>query len=235
MSRWFRHYAGMMRDEKLVRVSIKSKQTIERVLWVWGAILESAAEIDDNGRYDLDAAEVAYFLRADESDVEAILTSLAGAGRIADGRVEKWSNRQFSSDKSTSRVHAFRERKRASNGGTDAEPEQRNVSETFQDGFGNAPETETETELETEKNNKGPYAFAGSVIRLRRNDFDNWQSSFYHLDLPALLRARDDWLKGQPEPERKRWFNSTSNFLAKKQQEATAAMKRGAEPVMPVC
>ena len=25
----------------------------ERVLWVWGAILESAAEIDDNGRYDL--------------------------------------------------------------------------------------------------------------------------------------------------------------------------------------
>ena len=49
MSRWFRHYAGMMRDDKLVRIAIKTKQPIERVLWIWGAILESAAEIDDNG------------------------------------------------------------------------------------------------------------------------------------------------------------------------------------------
>ena len=43
MSRWFRHYAGMMRDDKLVRAAIKSKQSIERVLWIWGAVLESAA------------------------------------------------------------------------------------------------------------------------------------------------------------------------------------------------
>jgi hypothetical protein len=36
MSRWFRHYAGMMRDDKLVRVAIRSGQTIERVVWVYG-------------------------------------------------------------------------------------------------------------------------------------------------------------------------------------------------------
>ena len=31
MSRWFRHYAGMMRDDKPVRIAIKTKQPIERI------------------------------------------------------------------------------------------------------------------------------------------------------------------------------------------------------------
>jgi hypothetical protein len=113
VSRWFRHYAGMMRDDKLVRVAIRSKQTIERVCWIWGAILESAAEIDEDGRYDLDAAEIAYFLRADQSDVDAVLSALSDAGRVADSRVVKWGNRQFQSDRSNERVAAHRERKRS--------------------------------------------------------------------------------------------------------------------------
>jgi hypothetical protein len=79
MSRWFRHYAGMMRDDKLVRVAIRSKQTIERVVWVYGAILESAAEIDD-GDMILDAAEIAYFLRADEADVAAVVANWSRSG-----------------------------------------------------------------------------------------------------------------------------------------------------------
>ena len=33
MSRWFRHYAGLCRDEKLVSVAIKSKQPIERTFF----------------------------------------------------------------------------------------------------------------------------------------------------------------------------------------------------------
>ena len=122
MSRWFRHYAGMMRDEKLVRVAIKSKQPVERVLWIWGAILESAAEIDDNGRYDLDPAEVAYFLRADEDDVGAVFTALADAGRVADNSVVHWGNRQFTSDKSKERQAAYRERKRQQKSDGDHQP-----------------------------------------------------------------------------------------------------------------
>jgi hypothetical protein len=42
MSRWFRHYAGMMRDDKLVRVAIRSKQTIERVVPGSGAQFSKA-------------------------------------------------------------------------------------------------------------------------------------------------------------------------------------------------
>ena len=146
MSRWFRHYAGMMRDEKLVRVAIKSKQPIERVLWVWGAILESASEIDDNGRFDLDPAEVAYFLRTDESDVGAVLDALADAGRVADDCVVNWGDRQFSSDRSKERQAAYRERKRAKNRGPVADDGDENVTVTSRDGEVTLQETETETE-----------------------------------------------------------------------------------------
>lgn len=147
MSRWFRHYAGMMRDDKLVRVAIKSKQPIERVLWIWGAILESAAEIDDNGRYDLDAAEIAYFLRADEDDIASVLDALAGAERVAEGRVVHWGDRQFTSDRSKDRVAAHRERKRAEKHGSEVTGGEGNVFVTLQPRHGNSPETETETDI----------------------------------------------------------------------------------------
>ncbi len=152
MSRWFRHYAGMMRDEKLVSVAIKSKQPVERVLWIWGAILESAAEIDDHGRFDVDPAEVAYFLRADEDDVGTILAALASAGRLAGDCVVKWGDRQFQSDRSKTRVAAHRERKRAELGGCDGGETPGNTDVTLQVVSCNAPETEAETETKEEEN-----------------------------------------------------------------------------------
>ena len=146
MSRWFRHYAGMARDEKLVRAALRSKQPIERVVWVWAAILESAAEIDDDGRYELDAAEVAYFLRADQADIDAVLNSLEALGRISLGRVAKWGERQFQSDRSSERVRAYRDRKRQSVDGISLGNEPADVSETPVKRFRNSPETDTETE-----------------------------------------------------------------------------------------
>ena len=144
MSRWFRHYAGMMRDDKLVRVAIRSKQPIERVVWIWGAILESASEIDDAGKYDLDAAEVSYFLRADEADVVGVLRELEVAGRTAEGCVVKWSNRQFQSDRSAERVARHRAKKREDN----VSYAQCNEDVTLQVADGNAPDTELDTEKE---------------------------------------------------------------------------------------
>lgn len=148
MSRWFRHYAGMMRDDKLVRVSLRTGQTVERVLWVWGAILESASEINDDGRYDLDAAEAAYFLRAAEADIRAIEASLADCGRLSEGRVAKWGDRQFKSDDSTDRVRKHRQSKSQGNGVDRARSEKSdrysNDDVTATKRRGNAPETETE-------------------------------------------------------------------------------------------
>ena len=148
MSRWFRHYAGLCRDEKLVSVAIKAKQPVERVVWVWCAILESAAEIDDNGRYSLDEAEAAYFLRTDEADIVGITTGLEQLGRVSDGVVVKWRDRQFASDRSRERVAAYRERRReAGNDGNAAPITSRNDDVTLQKRHCNAPETETETDI----------------------------------------------------------------------------------------
>lgn len=155
MSRWFRHYAGMARDDKLVSVAIKTRQPVERVVWVWAAILESAAEIDDEGRYGLDAAEVAYFLRADEADILSVVSALEASGRLAEGRVVKWGNRQFSSDRSKERVAAHRERKRSERVHVDADTPSQNGGVTLPERHGNSPELETELETQTTEP-KGP-------------------------------------------------------------------------------
>jgi hypothetical protein len=158
MSRWFRHYAGMMRDEKLVRVALRSGQPIERVVWVWGAILESAAEINDGGRFDLEEAEIAYFLRTDQADIVSIRHGLEAMGRIRADIVVKWSDRQFQSDKSAERQRRYREKQ-----GRDALPvipahgegvTSRDAQPTVTLRHGDAPETETE--LDTEKKEDRP-------------------------------------------------------------------------------
>lgn len=149
-SRWFRHYAGMMRDEKLVRAAVKSKQPVERVIWVWGAILESAAEINDGGRYEFDTGEAAYFLRCDEADLASILSSLDSFGRLSKGVVARWGDRQYSSDAAAERQRRYRERKagngpRRSDGDHNGDAE-RDVTTTLRDGAVTAQETELETE-----------------------------------------------------------------------------------------
>jgi hypothetical protein len=159
VSRWFRHYAGMMRDEKLVGVALRCKQPVERVIWVWGAILESAAEINDAGRYNLDAAEVAYFLRTDESDVVSIQAGLEGAGRVRESRVVKWGDRQFQSDRSAARQKDYREREKAKrDGGSDTSKNGGDGNVTAASRHGDAPETETETETDNKKIESGAIA-----------------------------------------------------------------------------
>jgi len=157
MSRWFRHYAGMVRDDKLVRASIKSKQSIERVVWVWSAILESAAELDDGGRYEIDHDEMARFLRCSASKLKDIEGALAALSRVSGNVVENWNSRQFKSDKSAERTRDYRNRRKASI--SDDEPASRDAGNnkadrrsddavTSQERHRDAPETETETETE---------------------------------------------------------------------------------------
>jgi len=150
MSRWFRHYAGLCRDAKLISVAIKSKQTIERVVWVYSAILESASEIDDGGRYQIDHAEIAYFLRADESDISSVEDALCSVQRVSDGIVVKWADRQFQSDRSAERTRRYRDRNAGS--GDNDKHAKRETSQssdvTSQTRHCDAPETETETETD---------------------------------------------------------------------------------------
>lgn len=108
MSRWFRHYAGLARDEKLVRVAIQSGQTVERVVWVWIALLESASERNDEGTFDCCAAEMAYTLRCQKEEIDGILKCLNDIGRTDGNKIAKWDVRQYKGDSSTERVKKYR-------------------------------------------------------------------------------------------------------------------------------
>ena len=67
------------------------------------------------------------------------------------------------------------------------------------------------------------YAFEGDVIRLSQSDFDKWTGAFSNLNLKAELLARDIWLANDASAEdRKRWFISTSKYLANRNAEAMA-------------
>lgn len=152
MSRWFRHYAGMMRDDKLVRVALQVNQPVERVLWIWGAILESAAEVNKNGKFDFDPAEAAYFLRADQADILSVVTALEAMGRLRNGAVAKWGERQFQSDKSAERQRRYRQNHKAKHRDNNIYPSQTSdVTVTAALRNGDAPELETDTESKTEK------------------------------------------------------------------------------------
>jgi hypothetical protein len=68
------------------------------------------------------------------------------------------------------------------------------------------------------------YAFDGRVIKLKDADFQKWSRSYSNVDLPSALQSRDDWLAAEgTEAERLRWFISTSNWLAKKNEQAGSA------------
>lgn len=171
MSRWFRHYAGMMRDDKLVSAALKAKQPVERVVWVWGAILESASEINNHGEFALDTAEAAYFLRADQADIDGICLALKELGRIDGQRVVKWGDRQFSSDRSAERTRTYRDRqKRAENHDDNVTDKIRDDDVTSPSRHRDAPETETETYTEAEKKKES------SSVATRRDD--DWPSDF---------------------------------------------------------
>lgn len=218
MSRWFRHYAGMMRDDKLVRVAMRAKQPVERVVWVWGAILESAAEIDDAGRYELDAPEVAYFLRADEVDIRAIADGLAEAGHVDSNRVVKWGDRQYQSDTSKERQARYRERQRGKNAVGDGERKASDVTPPSRDVAVTPQETETETKVEKEEPN-GSSKRNGVRLSPDWELPDEWRQWAVSRGLPPercdieATKIRNWSINAKANGAKKDWFRAWQNWV----------------------
>lgn len=170
MVRWFRHYPGLARDEKLVAAALRARQPIERVVWVWNAILEDASTRNDDGRFVLDPDECAYFLRVAPTDIGRILAELEVGGRIGGGYVMAWGARQRPSDNSTSRVSKWRKSKRAT------------VTATDGNSYSNGPEEESESE--SEKIQKSGSATPGN---LRASDvIEAWNLLARRIDKPEV-------------------------------------------------
>lgn len=63
------------------------------------------------------------------------------------------------------------------------------------------------------------YSFSGKTVRLKTEDYLRWKEAYHAIpDFNAALNAADDWISGENEKDRKRWFNVISASLAKKHQ-----------------
>jgi hypothetical protein len=165
---WFRHYVGTVRDKKFVSIAIKLNQPVERVAWVWMAVLESCSERNDGGHFEADAGEIARFLVCKPEDIASILAAFeepretpAGPkpGMIEAGIVSNWATRQYLSSESVERVRRHRERKRQEKAAglprpyiKSALPGNGNVAlhPRYSNGHDVTPETDTDTEAESE-------------------------------------------------------------------------------------
>jgi hypothetical protein len=116
---WFRWHHGSVTDPKFQLVARKSGASLPDVLAVWAFLLERASSATERGCFgciDADALDCLFNFPATETRTADILRVLEERGLIADGWIARWEERQpkreREDDKSTSRVQAFRERKR---------------------------------------------------------------------------------------------------------------------------
>ena len=110
MTRWYRAYEGTVTDAKLGEVALVAGCSRSVAIAVWHCILESAASVNDGGRFDATARRVAVILCEPLGVIEAAFSEMASLGMIADGAIAAWSRRQYESDSSTERSRRHRER-----------------------------------------------------------------------------------------------------------------------------
>jgi hypothetical protein len=157
---WFRHYCGLTSDPKFGGIARRAVETRERVIFVWCCVLESASDINDAGRFDVDRDGIADLLHCETESIAKILEQFDLSGLTDSGVVAKWLSRQYLSDSSTDRVRKFRENKKKPNG---------NVSETLRNVPVTPPDTDADTDTEHQMNFKDVVSetVAGGASRKR--------------------------------------------------------------------
>jgi hypothetical protein len=133
MSRWYRAYSGTVKDDKLAEVAVIVGCSRSVAIATWHAILESAAECNDGGRFDTTSRRVAAVLGEPATVIDQVFQAMQELGMIEGQEVGAWKKRQFESDSSTERSRKHRETKR-------------NGDATLQERSATPPYTETDTE-----------------------------------------------------------------------------------------
>ncbi|WP_257540614.1 hypothetical protein [Sphingobium sp. CFD-1] len=68
------------------------------------------------------------------------------------------------------------------------------------------------------------YAFAGQVIRLNREHYQEWKARYHAIpDFDAELASLDAWYQAQADDKRRNWFFSVQGSLNRKHQETLKA------------
>ena len=141
MTRWYRAYAGTIKDDKLAEAAVVAGCSRSVVIATWHAILESAAETAGGGRFDTTSRRVAAALGEPASVIEAVFNAMQEIGLVSGSEIPAWKRRQYESDNSTERSRRHRETAR-------------NGNATLQGRCATPPYTETETDTDTKAERK---------------------------------------------------------------------------------
>ena len=175
---WFRMYFEVANDPKVQLLS-------DRAFRAWVNLLCVACEL--GGRIPRD--QIHFRLRIPKKHVNGLLSELSGLfDDVSETEIEphNWRSRQFVSDVSTTRVQAFRQRKRNVS---------RNVS---RNAFGTPPDTDTDTDTEAAAAPPTPsqQSFADEQPPLKLLDL--LRTGFPTVDLAAALRIQRAALAAKP-------------------------------------
>lgn len=140
MSRWYRAYEGTVTDAKLGEVALVAECSRSVAIAAWHCLLESAATLNDGGRFDATPRRVAVILNEPPSLIEKVMAEMEALGMIDSGCITAWKRRQHESDSSTERSRKHRNAKR-------------NADATLQQRSATPPETDTETDIPLAKAN----------------------------------------------------------------------------------
>ena len=70
---------------------------------------------------------------------------------------------------------------------------------------------------ETRNQKVSKYKYEGQVIRLTEKDHARWKNVYHAIpDFDAQLQSADDWMRGQEEKQKKKWFTIVSGMLSNK-------------------
>jgi hypothetical protein len=141
MTRWYRAYAGTIKDDKLAEAAVVAGCSRSVVIATWHAILESAAETAGGGRFDTTSRRVAAALGEPASVIEAVFNAMQEIGLVSGSEIPAWKRRQYESDNSTERSRKHREAAR-------------NGNATLQGRCATPPDTETDTDTDTKAERK---------------------------------------------------------------------------------
>jgi hypothetical protein len=90
MTRWYRAYCGTASDPKLGEAALVAGCSRSVAIATWHALLESAAETQEGGRFETTARRIAATLGEPIATVDLVLAALAEVGLIRDGVVVAW-------------------------------------------------------------------------------------------------------------------------------------------------
>lgn len=234
---WFRVWHDMLNDPKWRVISQKSQTRVCEVVSVALAILNSASQNDERGVYTIEAEDMAAALDIDEAAVMAIIAAMEGRF-ISGGKVINWEKRQPKrEDSAAERTKAWRERKRTQ---CDAPVTQCDAPDKIREDTDKRREEDKELEalaetptaphveqalramqaagvksLSMPDGGMSKYCIADRVVRVTRQQRDEWQAQFTYIDvMQHLIGISKTWdARLDAGEEVKGWFHATANAL----------------------